>query len=257
MNNYLKYLILMVTILSLNLRCQKDSIVEYYPRVRTSFTTMQNDGTLIVTGQVEHHGKGKSLTAGVCINDSVIPTLLDLTEQIGISPELGNDFEVEFRGLELNKRYYIRSFVINEYGYTYGNTIRTGFLKRPLDPDCQPEINTIATTLGGTAYNIDSISTYSDTTWRLNTKANGMNYTFTFNKAPEAGIYFTSKKITYETHVIIQIRKEFNTFYAEQHTRMYIKEVGNNLYEATICDALYYDQFKDKFYLTARFRFSL
>lgn len=94
---------------------------DYLPGISTSSAVCLPDGTVAVKGTVVSPGPGDLYGLGFCLDTLPNPTMEKAQLQAG---ELsGPEFTGYYKELRSLKRYYIRSFAVNENGYVYGNEV--------------------------------------------------------------------------------------------------------------------------------------
>lgn len=109
-----------------------DSLAEIstYSVTGITATSAVGGGYIIATNGVD------VIEKGVCFNTSGVPTINDL--KVISSSALNTNYEVELNGLQRCTDYYIRAYIINEFGVSYGEE------KQFTTSDGRPVVNTIA-----------------------------------------------------------------------------------------------------------------
>lgn len=97
-------------------------INDYYPEIKTVTAIILPDGSFEVKGEIVSEGASPIKYVGVCMKIDTIPTMLD--KQVIVDSVINNQFSVVYLGIfNENKRYYFRTWITNEYGYSYGNVV--------------------------------------------------------------------------------------------------------------------------------------
>src|ERR1043165_748442 len=172
------------------IKYQKDA-ADYYPKVVTSKDTILPDGSVRVTGEVISGGSGELYYVGFCMDTAPHPQMH--FNQLLTDTLYGSSFTATYRGLNGLKRYYVRAFAANEYGYAYGDDL---VVDHPA-PDtsmipCHPGSNTLITEGGGytrSEENLFHIEALDPMTHEVNVVSNSMTLNLQFGRTPTSGKY--------------------------------------------------------------------
>jgi hypothetical protein len=163
---------------------------DYYPKLGGTTAKVESDGSVTATGTLQSAGSGELYFAGFCMDTVSGPEL-----HIGqlLSEEIsGSAFSASYSGLDGSKKYYIRSFAANAYGYAYGEEI---VVDRP-GPDtnkisCHPadRIMLIETESSTQSRPYNTVSELGPTNHTLSIEGGGVNLDFEFGRRPTSGVY--------------------------------------------------------------------
>lgn len=159
-------------------------VKDYYPRVSTSAIVL-DDGSVEVTGIIEYEGIGDLSAAGFCMDTADNPHMT--RNQV----QAGSGFKAIYKGFDNEKTYYFRSWVTNEYGYAYGNTVSLSKIApKKVDAPCSPPANTIENGFTGPqtiygAYGPNNSGNF----WTMTASAPGNSLTMEFGEKPITKVY--------------------------------------------------------------------
>lgn len=112
----------------------KKHVEDYFVKVRTVSAVVQDDGSVLVTAEIESEGGAQAEDIGFSCGTSENHALTSRQ----VDGELnGNTFTGVFENLDADSTYYFRAFATNAYGYSRGNSIPLSNIKPvPVIPTC-------------------------------------------------------------------------------------------------------------------------
>ena len=114
-------------------------IEDYYPKVKIVSAIVQDDGSVLVQGEVESSGQSEIQNVGFCCDTKNKPKLESRQMEVR---DGGYSFSAVYKNLSYDSTYYIAAWATNEYGYTIGNTIELSGIK-PAAAPCTYTLNTL------------------------------------------------------------------------------------------------------------------
>ncbi|HSH64718.1 MAG TPA: hypothetical protein VLB84_02740 [Bacteroidia bacterium] len=239
--------------------CRKPlkNVEDYFPVVKTTSALIQEDGSVLVTAEIISPGKAKGTFihyAGFCVQASAEPTMLN--GQV-IAKLDGNVFSAIYPSYLFNvdSTYYFRTWATNEYGYSYGETIRLDSIyPKPVVPTCTLTMSTLDVGSGSGSdkyYTIDMPDNYSinGSTW------NSSSISMRFGSEIATGKYTTTTEYSSPGYkkVFVSFTKSMISETLLAGSTVYINKMGTK-YEVTICKAPWkYNGGSTTFELNTRF----
>jgi len=238
-------IILFIGLIALVFSCKEveKNVMDYFPEVTTLSAVKQDDGTVMVTGQILSEGADDIAYAGICFDSTGNPKMNN--NQI-VAPVSGNLFTVHYQNydFDVNKRYYFRAWAANEYGYSYGNVIAADSIKAiPVIAPCNPVINTIKTSSTGPVQYVYSVPlpVYTSAGWEVRAQTGNGTFYFIFNEKPKTKIYTNVLNNTpaspNEVHVYFY--SGFTIGSIHDGVNVYVNQTGPNNWIITMCDGFY------------------
>ena len=233
----------MVFILFLNNACRKPlkEVDDYFPVIKTVSAVVQDDGSVLVTGEVESEGKAKDAViryVGFCVSTGAEPKMLE--KQL-IAELSGSHFTGVYPAslFSVDSLYYFRTWGTNRYGYSYGNSIALdSIIAVPVTPPCNLAMNMV--NIGGsqpTAY-YDDIKGPSTDNSIVATSFNGPSVTFEFGSALTTGVYQTTTNSSpVGKQVFVSFYYQFISGALNTGSKVYVKKINSTRYEISICEA--------------------
>lgn len=238
MNNKLIILIAACLIFASCKKIEKDPL-DYYPNVRTVSAVVQDDGSVLVTGEIISEGASEILYSGFCMDLVNDPSML--SNQV-ICQRNGNFFTTVYENFDITKKYFFRSWAANDYGYTYGNTISLDSITAiPVIPPCSMTPNTTNFGAGTETFtNVGSpIMGFDD--WTLTASTGGTTFTLTFGEKPKTRKYVTASYANLSSPGFVKISFNSGFIYGsvDDGADFYVNQTGLNQYEMTLCTSPY------------------
>ena len=214
------------------------------PVVETVDVSSPEDGVILVNGRVtDAHGLKIDAT-GFCASTNPLPTMEE--NQI-----IGSGTSDDFRGRlyydQEGVTVYVRSFAVNQYGYSYGNSlpIITPSFSPPEVP-CSLKTNTLVT--NGVQYNlwyIDSSNVhqvFGDFALSAEAQSSGPGILIELNRKPRNGTYITvhgpdmGEAGNNAARVVINWS---NPIEVEPDQEVYVTEQANGSFLFELCEVKY------------------
>jgi len=171
--------------------CKKIELIRV-AKINTGTVYNITSSTAMINAEIIDLGEGSIKRYGFCWSNNIVPTLNSSYKNLGVRDQVGQ-FSTTIENLESGANYFIRSFLENETGLTYGNTI---------------------------SFDTESSGhwlTYTDETW-------GWNIGFTYEDYIDIAIRFNSTFLQpYDGFKISKIK-----FFVHEGYIYYSVEVGDN-----------------------------
>jgi hypothetical protein len=239
--------------------CRKPlkDVNDYFVKVKTVSAVIQQDGSVVVSGEIESPGKAKGTAVeyvGVCYSTNGDPKMLD--HQI-IGTLSGTTFTVTcpVSNFSVDSVYYFRTWATNDYGYSLGNIIKVdSIIATPVIAPCTVTMNTV--NIGGgqpssTYYTIDAPDGYNEFTA---TTYSGPTIHFKFGSAMTTGIFTTTTATSpYAGQVFVSFYSGFISGALSDGSKVYVNLVGPGCYEVQICAAPWNYSSSSTFYFNTHF----
>lgn len=231
-------------------KVEKD-VYNYFPKVKTVGAVVQPDGSIRLTGELLSSGAGEMRGVGFCMDTLPNPRMED-NQQI-CDTLFGNSFSTLYVDLDATRKYYFRTWAVNEWGYAYGEDILVDNIS--LDTSiipCHPAPSTMSMTDFGTVpiYSVTNLE-YTTFQWECSAYTNNGMFHLTFYKWPTAGVYEITELTSISSKEKRFVNLEFSQTYAKAG-KVYINQISPTLIEVTICEAML-PKFNGNRYLIARF----
>ena len=238
MKTVIKHILFSIAILTFSLGCKKvlKDPMDYYPEVKMVSATVQEDGTVLVEGEVIHPGKHKNShieDVGFCASATGEPGMLD--KQI-IAYLNGNTFSAVYPVgyFDENETYKIAAWATNDFGYGKSESMTFDSLFLDIDPPCT--ISDMFYQAGGNSGYYDGVvETSTNDFWA----SHGNNrFSIEFPATPHAGIYMTYP-YAYDTDKV-KCSVDFGGWRAvNTGASVYVEKINATSYRVTICDAIF------------------
>ncbi len=243
MNRLTRVRLLAILFILVNHGCRKPlkDVNDYFPVIKTVSAVVLDDGSVLVTGEVESEGKTKDAVmkyVGFCVSTSSEPQLLDgqMIAELNGTQFTGIYSETRFH---VDSVYYFRSWGANRYGYAYGNSIPVDSISAvPVTPPCTLAMNMV--NLGGsqpTAY-YDDVNGPDVTNSIVASSFNGPSVTLKFGSSMTTGIFQTTTDPSPGFgKVFVSFHYQFISGALEPGNKVYVKRINATSFEITICEA--------------------
>lgn len=253
----MKKIILFSAIIALvSLSCRKalKDVKDYFPTVKTVSATVNLDGDVVVTGNVESHGEKQLEYVGFCFDTIPVP---DMMTNQAIESLSGTSFTHTYSNFDPLKTYYFRTWAVNGNGYTYGNVASlSGIAGTPVTPPCTLTMNYLDLGSGnGNSTYANIGSPVQNSTWDFSASSNSSGTLhFKFGSKPRTKVFtttFSSSPNSNEVHVNF-----YHSIIAESiepGNKVYVNEISPGLYDISICAASWKYNGGSTFYLNTRF----
>ena len=224
--------------------CEKalKDVKDYYPEVNTVSVIDLNDGNVIVSAEIISEGNREIEYAGFCMDTLPYPKL---SKNQLICDLKGSNFTGTYSGFKKKKKYYFRSWAVNENGYSYGNTIVIdSIVIVPVVAPCTLADKYLSVGLGfpTTTVYYATKPTLVGFTWDFTAEgfssASG-RLRFSFFSKPTTGVYKTKNTLSTAKDVKLTIQfPNAGTFYSSlEGSSIYVNEVGGDKIKVEICSA--------------------
>ncbi|MFM9944738.1 MAG: hypothetical protein ACKVQB_05845 [Bacteroidia bacterium] len=229
--------ILLFGVILLFSTCRKPlkDVKDYYPVVETVSATVQDDGTVLIEGQIVKDGETEADLFGFCMSKEPIPNMVD--NQISNPKVEGKKFSGVYEDFELNTPYYFRTWASNDFGYSYGNIIYLDSIKPAYKTaPCTPSINTFDNGMGAGYKSISNVYVYTNQVWEMQWVSSGSYFYLTFSEIPKTGIYkITDNWQPDNKSVNLKVSYNATAGKGEVGQKVYVNRMPNGEFEVTIC----------------------
>jgi len=218
----------------------QDDVLNYYPKVVTSKDSILPDGSVQVTGELVSSGSGQLYYLGFCMDTAPHPQMH--FNQLLTDTLNGSSFTATYRRLDGLKRYYVRAFAANEYGYAYGDDI----VVENAGPDtsmiaCHPGGNTIITQGGGYTNkqeNLFHVEALDPMTHEVSVLANSMSLNLQFGKTPTSGKYtiWHNPSIGSDEVQVLFSESNWGTYELKNGGTLYVQQIDATRIRVWICN---------------------
>lgn len=226
-------------------KAEKD-VYNYYPKVKTLSAKVQSDGSVLVTGKLLSEGAGELWGVGFCMDTLPHPEM-HFRQKI-CDTLWDGEFHAVYTSLDALKKYYFRSWAVNENGYTYGEDIPLESISiDSASIPCQVAMNTIKISgfipeeeafisVGPVEHGVE---------WEVWAYSNSHSVHFSFLQQPTTGKYkiTTGTGAGYYVNVLVD-------GYSLTSGDIYVEQINSTTHQFTICNAI----FPGGFMLTAKLR---
>jgi hypothetical protein len=241
MKKFIYSLLIIATVLLTN-SCRKalKDVNDYFVKVKTLSAIVQQDGSVVVTAEIESPGEAKNAVvdmAGFCVSTNAEPKMLDRQK---IATVDGTTFTVTYPVTEfsVDSVYYFRSWATNNYGYSYGNIIRVdSIIATPVVAPCILTLNTV--NIGGSTptysyYNVDA----PDSDNFFIASSGGPSVHFDFGSALTTGVFVTTTDPSPSFgQVHVSIYSGFIYGALNSGSNVYVNRLSATSHEIQICNA--------------------
>lgn len=218
-------------------KVEKDPL-DYYPEVKTVSAIVQDDGSVLVTGEIADEGADVIQYAGFSMDTLAVPDMI--TNQI-ICQVNGTVFTTVYDNFDITKKYYFRSWAANEYGYSLGNVIYLDSITAtPVVAPCNPNNNSV--NFGGfnpTQYftSVPAPNQGFDT-WDITASTGQGLYYIKFGASPVTKIYTTTLNTSPgPNEVRISFASGFTQGALNDGSLFYVNQVTPGNWTMILCNA--------------------
>lgn len=221
--------------------CRKPlkNVEDYFPEVTSVSAVLQDDGSVIVTGRIESPGKAKGSFvdyAGFCMNTSNDPTML-MNQKLGKMD--GTTFTAVYQQsfFDEDSTYYFRTWARNDYGYSYGKTVRLdSIVATPVVATCNLTLNTLKIYEGAQEekyYIIYDLK--GGNSFRAETSFRRLYFSFGSNLTTK--IFKTQTDSPKYGEVMVQVSYGSSDKYLSTGSNVYVNKIDSVTFDISICDA--------------------
>lgn len=253
----LYYNTIVILCLLLNNSCKKalKNIDDYLPKVSIVSAVVQQDGSVLLTGQIDSKGHANVEYAGFSCNSIPSPKLLD--RQV-IADVDGSTFTARLSNFDIDSTYYFRAWATNKYGYKFGNELSLSNITPPLvTPACTLNKNYLNYGAGGGSTSYYSVSAPSQSldTWDITASSGSYPLHLSFGSPVNTGIYTTVAGGAYQGTVQVYFSYGMlGSFSLNDGSKVYVNRInGGDTLDITICNAPW-SYSSSTFTLNTRFR---
>jgi hypothetical protein len=221
------------------IKYQQDPL-NYYPKVATAKDSILPDGSVRVTGELISEGSGQLYYVGFCMDTAPHPQMH--FNQLLTDTLNGSSFTATYRHLDALKRYYVRAFAANEYGYAYGDDI----VVENAGPDtsmiaCHPGANILMTEGGGytsKTENLFHIEALDPMTHEVNMSSNSMTLRLQFGKTPTSGKYtiWQNPSIGSDEVEVLFSESNWGAYFVKNGGTLYVQQIDATRIRVWICN---------------------
>jgi hypothetical protein len=214
----------------------------YYPEVATTSVRIEPDGSARITGNVLSRGSGELAYVGFCMDTKPHPEMHINQKLVDVLD--GTSFTDTFAQLDATKRYYVRAFAANEFGYAYGQDLvieHAGF-DTSLIP-CHPAANTMMVETASStkydnlpSYNIDEMDPLY---YRFSVQSSNYSWgmDFEFKRKPTGGKYtiWESAGGNANTVEVMFYDPNLGKYYMPNGGEIYVEQVDATRIKVWVC----------------------
>jgi len=222
--------------------CKKPlkNMEDYYPKVQTVSAEVQNDGSVIVTGDIVDAGAADVENWGFCMSTGPKPEMAD-SQHLGTSL-----FKTLYKGFSQDSSYSFRAWAYNSYGYSYGNIITLNrVVVSPITPPCSMTKNTIKYTDSGseTFTSVYKPKQGTDGHWTITASNTYGSIDFEFGEKPVTREYTTIYNNNYIGwgEIYVSFNGVFNTGKLDPGSSVIVNKLTDTTWEVTVCSAPWYN----------------
>ncbi|HEU4716665.1 MAG TPA: hypothetical protein VFU15_02485 [Bacteroidia bacterium] len=233
------FVLFAICLVSASCRKALKDVNDYFPKVKTVSATVQANGSVMISGEIESDGADPIQYLGFCCGTHPDPRITD--NQVIVQRD-GNSFSAVLSGFSADSVYYFRSWAANSYGYAYGNVISLDSIAAvPVTPPCSLTMNTVD--IGGSTgtHTYSSVSTPTSYMgiWQFTgNTATGPTVDFSFGSAIATGIYTTTLNTSPAAgQVYVDFTDGFIGGALNSGSSVYVNTVSPGVYDITICSA--------------------
>lgn len=232
-------IIIFPLLFSYSCRKAKNDFNDYLPRVKTLSATVQTDGSVFVTGELEFKGEGPLWYIGFCCSTKNTPEMTD--RQIICS----NTFSATYLNLSPDSSYHFRAWVTNKYGYTYSNIITLDSIIAPhVTAPCaiiNETVNTGTTFGSGSYYGGPHGVVWSNSASEYNISASTSNGTvginIYFNALLTQGLYTTTANSSPGYREMYFAFTDGTFHVLKPGTSIYVNTITPGVFDIAVCNA--------------------
>lgn len=224
-------------------RKAKEDYNDYLPKVKTLSATIQIDGSVTLTGELESEGDADVKYIGFCCGTKNPPEMTD--RQIICSLQ-NSTFSATYPQLSNDSSYHFRAWATNKYGYSYSNTLTLDSIIVP--QVVAPCTNTNETVNTGASFGAGSYYggphavvwnyTYSAYTISANTSGGSAIDINIYLHAPlTQGIYTTIDNSSPGYREMYFTFTQGSFFALKAGTSIYVNTISPGVFDLAVCDA--------------------
>lgn len=219
--------------------CRKalKDVNDYFPKIKTVSATVQTDGSVLLRGEVDSKSEGNIEYLGFCCSTNGDPKIRD--RQITVASN--GTFSATYPGgFNVDSIYYFKAWATNEFGYSYGNTLRLdSIIATPITPPCTLTMNTLNLSGGQT-------QTYTSVTepeeymgiYEFSGSTGSTQVNFTFGSTITTGTYTTTTESSPgQGRVYINFYSGFTSGTLSSGSKIYVNTIGSGIFDISICSA--------------------
>lgn len=226
--------ILLFILLLLNTSCRKalKDVNDYFPKIILVSATVQADGSVLLTTDVESKGGSEIEYLGFCYS-SIHSSPIMLDNQISLAA--GSTFSTAIPGLSADSVYYFRAWAANSFGYSYSNVLSLDSIIAPVvTPPCTLVANKVDVG-DGFQRSITSVSVPTSSSGTISfiaTASTSLN--FIFGSTITTGIYTTTGTPAPSSG---EVYVGLSGTALSNGSKVYVNTISPGVYDMTICNA--------------------
>ncbi len=216
----------------------KKNVQDYFVKVKTVSAVVQNDGSVLVTAEIESVGGAPVENIGFSCGTTENHKLT--TRQMDGSLS-GSVFTAVYQNLAADSTYFFKAFATNAYGYVRGASVAvSGITPAPVVPTCTFVLGYID--LGGFAPD-NNLSfgnlTPSFNIYQANGSSSQVNMQVRFNGIPKTGIWTIDNNYSpsLTKGVFISFNVGFISGSLNSGANVYVNEISVGVFDVYICNA--------------------
>ncbi len=215
----------------------KKNVNDYFVKVKTTSAVVQDDGSVLVTAEIESEGGAAVENIGFSCGTVADHKLT--SRQIDGNGGPGN-FTGVFENLSGDSTYYFRAFATNAYGYSRGEAVVLSGIKAvPVVPTCTFAIGYLYTDAFSTENNL-SFPNFNNSlgVYESNGGASFTNVSIRFLGVPKTGLYTTEQNYTPSgsKRVFVSFNRSSISGSLLTGTPVYVNEISPGLFDIYICN---------------------
>jgi hypothetical protein len=238
----------------------KKNVEDYFVKVSTVSATVQDDGSVLVTGRIESEGGSPVENIGFCCGTAIDPKL-EARQMEGGSFD-GSTFRAIYEDLSKDSTYYFRAWATNSYGYKMGSSIAVkGITPAPVVPTCTFSLGYLDLDAFPPENNLGFFTKLSSSfnTYYSNGGSSFTNVQIRFYGIPKTGVYQT--EASYDPSGKGRVFVSFNrsTIFSSLNSgsNVYVNEISPGVFDVVICDGSWTYNATNTFSFDAHFQVSL
>jgi hypothetical protein len=218
----------------------KKNVNDYFVKVKTASAVVRDDGSVLVTAEIESEGGAPVENIGFSCGTSANHKLT--SRQIDGNGNSGG-FTGVFENLSDDSTYYFRAFATNAYGYSRGEAVALSGIKPvPVVPTCTFVIGYLYTDAFSTETNL-SFSNFNNSlgVYESYGSASFTNVTVRFLGVPKTGLYTTEQNYTPSgsKNVFVSFTRSSISGSVLSGAPVYVNEISPGLFDVYICNGFW------------------
>jgi len=233
-SKYILIIFIVISALFNSCRKAKKNMEDYFPKVKVTSVVIQDDGSVLVSGEIESEGGSYIEHIGFCCDTKNKPKIE--ARQINVK-EFDNTFSAVYENLSGDSTYYICAWAANRYGYTVGNSVELTGIK-PAPPPCTFTLNSLDIGTGWgfePNFNMYPASSQAPGEWKLIGGSSMTNVTIKFAGTIKTGIYVTNTNYNVTGNDVFFTFNTTNTL--NYGSNVYVYKLSSGKFDITICNA--------------------